>query len=119
MSIRTWCGMALCGALVLLTGCQNKFTHQRFQMISVGVDTRDDVRQVLGDPTADLHEQWFYDNIDEYYSAVIHFNHDGRVIGKEWMDSATGKWTGTNPNADEPPEGEVRERHQRTRTYDD
>jgi outer membrane protein assembly factor BamE (lipoprotein component of BamABCDE complex) len=105
-------------AIALLTGCQSKFTKQRFEMIAVGTDEREDVRNILGAPTSDLDEQWFYDDLDRHYSALIHFDQDGKVAGKEWMDASTGAWEGRNPNANEPPQGEVRERRKTTRRID-
>jgi hypothetical protein len=107
------------GLLVLLGGCQRKFTKDRYEMIQINVDTREDVRHILGKPTSDLSDQWFYDNLDRHYSAVIFFDEEGRVRGKEWMDAATGKWEGRNPEAAEPPPGEVRERQKKTTRIDE
>ena len=106
-------------ALVALTGCQSKFTRDNFNLIQVGVDDHEDVRHMIGDPTTDLSDHWFYDDLDYHYSANVFFDAAGRVSGKEWMDSVTGEWEGRNPNADEPPTGEVRERHKKTRRIDD
>lgn len=105
--------------LTVLTGCARKFTRERFDMITVGVDGREDVRMMIGKPTSDLHDQWFYDDLDEHYSALVYFSSDGLVSGKQWMDSVTGAWEGRNPNTNPPPEGEVRERHVKTRRIDD
>lgn len=106
-------------AVSLLTGCERQFTQDRFQMIRVGVDDREDVRTILGTPTSDLSDQWFYDDLDRHYSAVIFFDESGRVAGKEWMDAVSGDWSGSNPHADEAPQGEVRERHRKTRRIDE
>ncbi|MCK4342838.1 MAG: hypothetical protein KAY37_14065 [Phycisphaerae bacterium] len=119
MNLRTLRILVGLGALVVLTGCQNKFTKDRFEMITVGVDAREDVRLMIGEPTSDLHDQWFYDDLDHHYSCLIHFDEADRVCGKEWMDSVTGAWQGRNPNADEPPQGEVRQRHKTTRRIDE
>lgn len=103
----------LCAApllLLALTGCERKFTRERFEMIQVNVDDREDVRQILGKPAGELDDQWLYDDLDRHYSAIIYFDDNGRVQGKEWMDATTGDWEGRNPNANEPPRGEVRER---------
>lgn len=105
--------------LVLLTGCARRFTRERFDMIQVGVDDREDVSQILGKPKSDLNDQWLYDDLKRHYSAVIHFNAEGRVAGKEWLDAKKGTWEGRNPNADEPPQGEVRERSTKTRRIDE
>ena len=107
-------------ALSVLAGCRHRpFTRDHFEQIQVGVDNRADVRHILGKPTADLGDQWQYDNLKKHYSAVVHFDAEGRVSAKEWMDARTGAWEGRNPNTDEPPEGEVRERHRKTTRIDE
>lgn len=107
------------GVLTLLGGCHRQFTHERFDMIQIGVDDREDVRYILGRPTSDLDDQWLYDDLKRHYSAVIYFDDNGRVRGKEWMDARTGEWEGRNPEANEPPPGEVREIHKKTRRIDE
>jgi len=119
MVLRRLCPPVATFSLILLAGCASKFTRERFEMIQVGVDDREDVRQIIGKPTADLTDQWFYDDLDQHYSAVIYFDESGRVRGKEWMDAATGEWQGRHPDTNEPPRGEVRERHKKTRRIDD
>lgn len=111
--------LTVVGLVLLLTGCQRKFTRDRYEMLQVGVDTREDVRHVLGKPTSDLDDQWFYDDLDRHYSAVIYFDESGRLKGKEWIDAATGEWEGRNPHASEPPRGEVRERRKKTTRIDE
>jgi outer membrane protein assembly factor BamE (lipoprotein component of BamABCDE complex) len=110
----------LCSTLlVLLVGCQSKFTRDRFDMVRAGVDNREDVRKILGNPKSDLEDQWFYDDLDNHYSAVIHFDSAGRVKAKEWMDARTGTWEGRNPNTDPPPaSGEEREKRTKTTRVD-
>ncbi len=109
----------LIAACVYLAGCESKFNRRNFQMIQPGVDDRFDVRQILGDPDADMGDVWMYDDLDRHDSAQIFFDDDGRVFNKEWMDADTGDWEGENPWADQPPEGEVRERRTKTRRIDD
>ena len=116
------CALGLLAAgsvLVILTGCQRPFTKDRFDLITVGVDDRTDVRQMVGEPTADLSDQWFYDDLKRHYSAVIFFDEDGKVIGKRWCDAVTGQIEGRNPHANEPPSGEVREQHKKTTRIDE
>ncbi len=109
-------------AAMLLIGCaEPRFSRKNFDLIRVGVDERPDVRQILGPPTSTFadSDQWYYEDLDRYCSALIHFATDGKVSGKQWMDSATGEWSGDNPHADRPPQGEVREQRTGTRTIDD
>jgi len=105
--------------LILLVGCESKLNRRNFEMIRPGMDGREDVRQILGEPKAEMEDVWFYDDLDHHRSAKIVFDSDGRVITKEWTDAETGKWEGQDPWADEPPEGEVRERTTKTRRIHD
>ena len=112
-------GLALLAGVLLITGCESKFNRQNFEMIRVGLDEREDVRAILGDPDADMEDVWMYDDLDRHLSAQIFFGDDGRVLNKEWMDAETGEWSGQNPWVNEPPEGEVRERRTETRRIED
>jgi len=101
--------------LIVLTAChKNVFTRDRFEMIQQGVDNKEDVARTIGKPTSDLGDQWLYDDQKRFHAARIFFDEDGRVRGKEWMDTKTGTWEGQNPDANEPPQGEVRERDKKT-----
>jgi hypothetical protein len=105
-------------ALGWLCGCQHPFNHDNFERITVGTDDKTDVQYTLGKPTSQLADKWLYDDLKRHYSAIIHFDTDGRVAGKEWIDSKQGLWEGQNPDADEPPQGEVREVHRKTTRID-
>ena len=105
-------------ALTLLTGCARQFTREHFDLIRENVDDREDVQHMLGQPTADLGDLWFYDDVHRHYSARIHFGENDCVSGKEWMDEKAGTREGRDPNADEPPQGEVRERTKKTTRVD-
>lgn len=118
MTLRALSILVGLGALALTTGCARKFTKDRFEMIQVGMDDREDVRQVLGKPTSDLSDQWFYDDLKRHYSAVVFFDEQGRVRGKEWMNAKTGEWEGHNPDANEPPKGDVPEKSKNTTRID-
>lgn len=81
-----------------LFGCAPKFTHEHFNLIQVGVDERYDVKHLLGKPTNDLQEEWYYEDDKTYASALILFDNDGKVRGKKWFDTPTGGIPGENPN---------------------
>lgn len=99
-------------------GCATKFTRANYDMIKEGVDDRFAVRQTLGDPDWNNNDlEWTYEHDDGFF-AKIHFDKDGRVTGKEWMDSRSGEWSGRNPHANPPPGGETREQQSRTRQID-
>jgi len=111
--------VTMCLAACLLTGCAQKFTRERFDMIQAGVDDQEDVREILGKPSKTMTDLWYYEDLDRHLHAQIFFADDGRVLSKEWMDAHTGEWEGKHPQADEPPKGEVRERRTKTRRIDD
>lgn len=114
--------LAGCGLYIgaMLAGCAaEKFTHERFSMIQQGVDDRDDVRQILGKPRFDAGDEWYYEADDHGIMARVYFDAQGVVRDKEWIDAGAGTWEGRHPDADKPPEGEVRERRTKTRRIDD
>lgn len=109
-------GIVLAAAVVaLLAGCARQFTRENFEVITVGVDDRADVREILGKPSSELGREWLYDDPKRHYSARIFFDTEGTVAGKQWIDARTGEWSGDNPDAGPAPEGEVREEQTRTR----
>jgi hypothetical protein len=110
---------ALLVVLAGFVGCQKPFTRDNYEMIQVNVDDKYDVEMMIGAPEQDLDDHWIYDDLDEHYSAMIYFDHNGTVIGKEWIDSRTGEWEGTNPHANQPPAGETRDHYTKTRRIDD
>ncbi len=112
------CGLLVGLALSALSGCTRHFTRERFDTIQPG-DDQEDVRQVLGKPKAVAPDVWYYEDLHRHVHAQIFFDDAGRVRNKEWMDARTGEWEGKSPEADEPPPGEARERHTRTRRMDD
>ena len=118
MKLRALGVLAGLGIVGLLSGCHRPFTKDNFDLLQVGVDSREDVRHILGKPTSDLNDQWFYDDLDRHVSAVIFFDDEGRVNGKEWWNAKTGETEGRNPNANNPPGGEVPERHKKTTRID-
>ncbi|HAU36909.1 MAG TPA: hypothetical protein DCX07_04245 [Phycisphaerales bacterium] len=73
------------GALALVcTGCEKKFTRQRFDTIYVGQPEME-VELTLGEPTAKFSDSWSYINDEPFYKAVISFE-KGRVTDKAWYD---------------------------------
>jgi outer membrane protein assembly factor BamE (lipoprotein component of BamABCDE complex) len=103
--------------LVFLAGCAQRFSRERFDMITIGMDSRDDVRELMGEPDTRLDDQWLYDDVDERKSALIYFDRNGRVVSKEWMDTQEGTWEETGDRSGR--DRELRESETRTRTMDD
>jgi len=68
--------------LLMCTGCQQKFTRQRYETIRVTMPEWE-VREVLGSPKRRDGEVWTYVNERPYYRAEITFA-GGEVVGKDW-----------------------------------
>lgn len=119
----TLCRLVGCVAAFMLllapAGCAKQFTRERFDLIKPGVDTKLDVERMIGRPEFDVEDQWYYEDRDDHYAALIFFDEQGNVTGKQWMDAGTGEWSGENPQANRPPKGEPRERHRKTTIIDD
>jgi hypothetical protein len=104
MNARALGSLLLASSLLATAGCVREFTRERFETVRVG-DSTHAVRVTLGEPAGRLDQQWFYDDVDDHYSAVIHFDAAGRVNGKEWVDARRGVWDGVDPSAPPPPPG--------------
>lgn len=100
------------------TGCASKFNRENFNMIRVGMDAREDVREILGEPRREMGDVWLYDDTDKHLNAQIFFDDSGRVVSKEWMNAETAEWDGRSPYTDPPAEGEVREESTTTERWD-
>lgn len=85
-----WLGLAAALVLMTATGCAEKFSRHNYDLVQVGVDEHYDVQKLLGHPTNEVDEAWYYEHPKKDYSAMIHFGHDGKVSGKQWFDSPTG-----------------------------
>jgi len=81
-------GMLLLAGIVtaafLCTGCQEKFTRQRYETI-VNNMSELEVEKMLGEPEAKFSDSWSYIRRDPgfRYKAVIKFK-DGVVVDKAW-----------------------------------
>lgn len=75
---------------VVLCGCSEKLTYERFQTISVG-DSPQTVEAILGKPwMKSINDQaWVYQNVDRGINAVIYFQ-DSQVTSKKWGDATHG-----------------------------
>jgi hypothetical protein len=76
--------VSLC--LVGLSGCASKFNRTNFDSIHAGVDTRDDVRKILGRPTTSFSDYWTYEGFISTTIARIYFDDDGTVLHTEWIE---------------------------------
>ena len=111
--------MVVGAAVLLLGGCASRFTYERFDLIRPNADSRADVQALLGDPDARFEDEWIYDDRGRRISAIIYFDAEGRVAGKEWIDGRAGTFEGSQPDDEDAAPGEVVEERRIRRTYDD
>lgn len=91
-------------ATLLLAGCAEKLTYDRWQTIYVG-QSQDGVEETLGDPTEKLEMRWMYHDNDRCINADIYFQ-DCKVIGKTWSDPRHGM-QGKSPLVNQPGDADV------------
>jgi len=86
--IGTWIA-ALVAVLLLLetVGCATMFRQATFEMIRVGVDDRDAVEAILGEPLegAESSRMWCYRDLWTRRFAIIEFDDCGLVVRKYWL----------------------------------
>ena len=89
-------GLAVAMAL-LLTGCQDKLTHENFGQIRQNVSTRPIVTGLIGEPDDRLANRWSYERPDKHLFVFIDFDEDGYVSRKQWIDAMSAEWEDTKP----------------------
>ncbi len=89
----------LAGAFLVLGGC-DKLTRAHYEMIVQDVSSTDDVARTIGDPDIKLDDQWHYERVDKHLNVIIHFNDDGVVVRKQWIDTMKGEWEDTEKPED-------------------
>lgn len=92
--------MSLGLALLAGTGCEN-LTRSRFEMVSVNVSTREDVRHTLGPPSYVMDGRWQFERPERHINVLIDFDERGVVTRKQWIDANTGEWADSKPAGDE------------------
>ncbi len=93
---RRW---TLPAAVLLLAGCAQKLTHERWEMIETG-QSPEAVQATLGKPAEKLDMRWIYMDTDRGITADIYFE-ENRVIAKTWSDPDRGI-EGSNPHVNQP-----------------
>lgn len=87
--------------LVFLAGC-DPLTRERYEMITLNVDTDFDVEKMIGPPDHKLPGQWHYERTDKHLIVKVEFDDNGVVTRKEWIDALAGTWEDTEDPGDEP-----------------
>lgn len=99
--------------LGFLSGCADKLTRARYEMIVVDTSTKLDVEKTIGEPTYRLGDQWHYERIDKPLNVFIHFDDQDVVTRKQWITA--DEWDDT----EEPPADSSHYESIRIRTMDD
>lgn len=89
------------GLILVVCGCAQKLTYERWQTIHDGT-TPEVVKATLGEPFQTTEQTWVYQDSDHTITAFIYFK-DGQVIGKQWKDLQRGI-EGDDPHVKEPGE---------------
>ena len=85
---------------LVLCGCAEKLTYERFQTIEEGVSSRDAVEATLGKPWQKTGSEWIYHDPDRGITSSVFFE-DDTVSGKTWADPDRGM-VGQSPNVKQP-----------------
>ena len=92
--------LAVLGIFVC-TGCADKLTRARFDMIQVGYADHFDVEKTIGEPSDKLDTTWHYERVDKHLNVMIHFDDQSKVWRKEWHDTLDGvHYDSAEPGAD-------------------
>ena len=68
-------GLLALAMVATLTGCADKLTRNRFDLISVGYAERYDVEQTIGDDHyQELGNMWHYERVDKHLNVMIHYS---------------------------------------------
>ncbi len=70
------------GMLLLVFGCGEKLTYQRWQSIQDGAD-KDQVEEILGEPFQRTNGTWVYQDSGRNITSMVFFKDDA-VIAKRW-----------------------------------
>ena len=89
----------LAASTMLLIGCEQKLTYDRWELICDG-QSPDAVEATLGKPCEKLDLNWMYMDMDRGITANIYFQ-DNKVTGKTWADPDRGM-QGKSPNVNKP-----------------
>ncbi|HOW69271.1 MAG TPA: hypothetical protein PKY77_01620 [Phycisphaerae bacterium] len=88
---------------LLLPGCSEKLTYQRWETIHDGMNP-EAVEATLGEPWHKTDKTWLYSDDDRGIYAHIYFD-GGKVISKKWTSPEVGI-KGRSPNVNQPGDAE-------------
>jgi hypothetical protein len=85
-----WLCAGLAGlGLVLLVGCEEKLTYERYRMLQRGVDTHEDVEAVLGSKHLLYRSdrEIVYQDNERAITANFEFDENGKLVRKLWSQA--------------------------------
>lgn len=94
-----WKIWLLAGLGLILVGCAQKLTYERWDTIQQG-ESPEVVKAILGKPLEQGDTRWLYHDADRGITADIYFQ-DAKVIGKTWADPDRGM-CGKSPLVNQP-----------------
>lgn len=71
------------GVLLMVAGCAEKLTYERWQTINLGASP-DEVEETLGKPWEREFGTWVYYDSDRNVTATTIFGEDGKLMKKTW-----------------------------------
>lgn len=98
MRIRRWSWLVVTG--VMVAGCAEKLTYERFSTITPQRSTEAQVVDVLGEPDDRAANQWIYSRFDRDLTVIVTFDDEGVVRQKQWMDPE--RWAREPVDLDQP-----------------
>ena len=84
MRIQGWRLGLAAGGLLVLTGCSQKLTYERWQTLHVGASP-EAVELTLGEPWKIADDTWVYSDDDRGISSTVTFS-DSKMAHTQWHD---------------------------------
>ncbi len=113
MKARHYSLLIAIGLLLLVSSGCDPLTRAHFDMIKVNVDTKSDVKELIGPPTNKLDDEWHYQRMDKHLEVFIDFNDKDVVTRKQWIGGEDEEWYDSQEKGDKP-----RYESHSIRTYD-
>jgi hypothetical protein len=78
----------LVGMLLLVCGCGDKLTYQRWQSVQDGA-SKEQVKDTLGEPFQQTEGTWVYQDAERNITSMVFFQND-QVVSKRWASPKHG-----------------------------
>lgn len=77
-------GLMTGGILLMVTGCAEKLTYERWKTLNLG-DSTEAVEKTLGKPWEREFGTWVYYDSDRNVTATAIFDENGKLLKKTWL----------------------------------